>query len=625
MSEGGDVVTKGALGMKRTAAGAAAVALLITGVTANIAAGSTGGGSRSARAEEQIQKLLDASESQPETVPAGRGRPARADGLTRALANGKLDKAEYALERARSLFDLRKVRNQYGDVRRPASQDATLLLRDLAAQKENLTGFDGREAERILARPDDGDADPEGSGWEETATVATPFCRPSYTSPNRDICVHYVTDTDDAPSLVDNYDEFGTPGPNGAPDAVDDAYLAIWYAWANQVGTSGSNVANLGYPAPRKDGDNAFDVYLANIGADGLYGYCAADEPGRKNFKTSYGYCVFDDDYEQSEYEPGVFGFNALLVTAAHEFFHAIQFNMDWREQAVLMEGTATWIEDVEGPLNFLDPINANYAYLQDSALHSPEVSFDDYQLLGDGENFEYGAWLFYRFLEERYASSWGRDLIHAIWDEAAGSKSGVGAIKSALSHKNISFSKAFAEFARWNRTPATDNSGVGNYEEGNAYLVDIDYRYPAWDATFNASPWNPSSGKRSLPLDHLSSRYALWFPYFDSNYVDPNGYHYSNLKLKMTVDLPAKSRGPQAYLMVTSTTWNFTGADNNDRCTKTYPINLNDLGNGSKTVPFAKISCGGQTRNVFWTTLVLTNTGSHDNERYGFSSKVVK
>ncbi|HEY7875004.1 MAG TPA: hypothetical protein VIG64_07780, partial [Actinomycetota bacterium] len=64
------------------------------------------------------------------------------DALTRALKSKELDRGEYALARARSLFHLGKVREQYGDVAKPAPRDATLILRDLVLAYRQLSDGD---------------------------------------------------------------------------------------------------------------------------------------------------------------------------------------------------------------------------------------------------------------------------------------------------------------------------------------------------------------------------------------------------------------------------------------------------------------------------------------------------
>lgn len=69
------------------------------------------------------------------------------DALTDALTEGELTEAEYTLERARSIFQLTRVRREFGDVLRPSPRDATLILRDLAARVDDLSGADRKAAE----------------------------------------------------------------------------------------------------------------------------------------------------------------------------------------------------------------------------------------------------------------------------------------------------------------------------------------------------------------------------------------------------------------------------------------------------------------------------------------------
>ncbi|HVL64146.1 MAG TPA: hypothetical protein VM573_03135, partial [Actinomycetota bacterium] len=75
--------------------------------------------------------------TKPALLPA-----AREDALSRALEAGQLSEAEYALERARSLFTPKDVRARFGDVARPDPRNATIVLRDLAIRLKDLQGAD---------------------------------------------------------------------------------------------------------------------------------------------------------------------------------------------------------------------------------------------------------------------------------------------------------------------------------------------------------------------------------------------------------------------------------------------------------------------------------------------------
>ena len=209
----------------------------------------------------------------PKKLPLTRTAP---DALTRALARGELTPAEYALERAASLFHPGRVAARYGPIARPNPRDATLILRDLVVHVGNLSGADRQRALTILARPTDGKpADPDGYSVGE----ATPVCATH-------VCIHYVTSTPDAVDSTDDNDANGAPGPNGIPDYVDDA-LRVFESdvWGGEVTTRGfrapksdSNSANDGTSASDPTGGR-FDVYLAEIGDDNLYGYCTTDDP----------------------------------------------------------------------------------------------------------------------------------------------------------------------------------------------------------------------------------------------------------------------------------------------------------------------------------------------------------
>src|SRR5437762_12972165 len=81
--------------------------------------------------------------------------PMAHDALARALERGQLSEAQYAWQRARSLFRLDAVRREFGDVARPAPGDATLILRDLVLRYRSLSPAERPVARALLARPTD--------------------------------------------------------------------------------------------------------------------------------------------------------------------------------------------------------------------------------------------------------------------------------------------------------------------------------------------------------------------------------------------------------------------------------------------------------------------------------------
>ena len=265
-----------------------------------------------------------------------------------------------------------------------AEHDTTLALTRLRLAYPSLSAGERAAADALLARPTDGAADPEQFGY--TTAEATPLCGATF-------CVHYVTTTADAPAAVD-------VDLDGVPDWVETTLAELEAVVAFETGT-------LGYRHPATDGvrgGNAqFDVYLSQIGDDGLYGFCAPEEkvPGQR-FVYS-GYCVLDNDFTEFPLGP----LPSLQVTAAHEFFHAIQFDYDATEDRWFMEATATWVEE-----QYADAIDDNRQYLPYGQLGRPRQPLDEFDSFGQSQ---YGNWLFIELLSQDF----GPDVVRRIWNQA--------------------------------------------------------------------------------------------------------------------------------------------------------------------------------------------------------------
>ena len=564
--------------MKRTVT--RSLVLLVAGMVLTAGAVEASGGSRATH-----ETGLAAAERGRRSV-APRRDP---DALTRALSAGRLDRPEYALERAISLFDLNASRARWGEVNRPDPHDATLLLRDLVLHQDELSGADRRRAGRVLARPSDGASDPERDGW--TTNDRSRRCMTGLDgNPDADVCLNWVNET----------------GDKAEGSFIDDSAAEMRTVWTREID-------QLGYRAPQSDlnSDNhgangALDIYFADIGDDGLYGYCTTDEPHAGDKKTVSAYCVLDNDYKPSQYDsppPEVSGLDALRVTLAHEFFHAVQFNYDWTEKLFLMEGTAVWMEE-----QVYDPINAAYAFLFDSALHQPEVPLDAYQHNED-ENFEYGAFVFFTRLGEVYGAGFpgtAPGVIRGVWRFAGGTKRGIGAVRATINRRDFPGpperypgpSSPFRDFfTEWG---AANSLYDMYYEEGfdgdcagtGAYADVLHCQRPPYDGQFLLGGSQSSTGWRTLPLDRRSNRFAELVPL-------------SGNELELTVDLPDEDRGGEATLVRLE----------NPGGPRIFRVPLNHSGNGSRSVPI--------TSDTYDFQLVLTNTGASDNQKYKFKAEV--
>lgn len=420
-------------------------------------------------------------------------------------------------------------------------RDATLLLRDLAVSLPSLSRADRASAEALLARPSQ-DPDPDGIvTWGGTPEQQA--C--SATLP---LCVHWTTSGSHAPSPAD------TNPANGIPDWVDHTLAESERVWGREVTT-------LGYKQPLPDtssspngGGSQLDIYLADVGALSLYGYCTSDDPKLDRPLTPArrgvsAYCVVDNDYTGF---PAHSPLENLRVTVAHEFFHAVQFAYDFYEDRWLMEATATWVEDV-----VYDAIDDNRQYLDRSPLAQPGKPLD----LG-GSGYQYGAWIFFRYLSERYGDS----IIRGIWQRADDTPDQVStndlstyslrAIDATLRMRGTSLAIVFGSFAAANTTPKRF------YQEGKTYprLKRL--------TTFRLSRANPSTGWLYTDLDHLAARPLQ---------VKRGPGVAPSAKVRVTIDAPKAKAQPQARLVVRYA----------DGRAKIVPVALDRLGDGAATVAF--------------------------------------
>jgi hypothetical protein len=426
-----------------------------------------GAGAATAQAAEPFQR----------DVPAvSRGD----DGIARALESGRISEAEYALERVRSLVEPIRARLLFGEVEGPTRREATIVLRDLAARLDQLPPAERAIAERLLARPTS-----SSDSIRHYRAPARHTCGPR-------ICVHWVETTSDAPSLKD-------ANRNRIPDWVDRTRKVFGHVWDVEV-------TQLGYRRPKFDrtsqnhGPNGkLDVYIADVGSMGLYGYCTTDDPARGPRSDVSAYCVVDDDFSQRQFGGAATGVKALRVTAAHEFFHAVQFAYDWLEDLWLMEGTAAWIED-----EVYDTVNDNRQYLNVSPLSTQfawlPLDHDNRDYSEADSSYHYGVWIFWRYLSENY----GRGVIRRVW-KRADSKPGAldefsaKAAVNVLNSEGADFGDLIADFGVANLRPGA------NYSEGS--------HYPTPGPRTTTLVTNAGVAPKSVLVTHLSNSYYNFTP----------------------------------------------------------------------------------------------------------------
>ncbi|HJQ04259.1 MAG TPA: MXAN_6640 family putative metalloprotease [Nocardioides sp.] len=471
----------------------------------------------------------------------GGGQPAHASPATAAThlrPTMTHAQATDALSRADLLFH--GTRAQSRMVQR--HEDATMLLRDLRVAYPTLSPAQRQQADRLFARPGPSDNDPEfpvvytGTEQEECSAIVP-------------ICVHYdVTSGDpgghnDATNGVDPTDG---PDANTTPDYVDAIVAMMEHVW--------QTYAAAGYRMPLSDvdstdngnigGQNASqtDIYLGELSRYSLYGFCTSDDPRLDDTTTFFSYasayCVLDNNYAHAEY-PFHTPLENAEVTAAHEFFHAVQFSYDFYEDRWLMEATATWAED-----QLYTSINDNVQYLSMSPITRPDLPLD-YGTSNDNVTslHWYGTWIFFRFLTEREVTTKAGGLpvlIRDIWRRLDANKAAnpsapdlysLQGVRSALAAHGISFTTAMSQFDLAARHPTK------YFSEARAN------HYPAAPVAISGrvGPGFKNAWTR-FTLKHLSYRVLRLIPKSGMS----RAWH-----LRVHLDLPTKAQGAAATLWI--------------------------------------------------------------------------
>lgn len=414
-----------------------------------------------------------------------------------------------------------------GDVSGARRPDATLALRDLFVSLPQLRRDDRAQARRVLARPTDGASDQYDDGYTVRAKKKC----------TKKICMHWVPTTGDAP-----------PGQQW----VNRTLRTMKAVWRKEVG-------QLDYRRPVKDGriggkGGRFDVYLKDVGAQGLYGYCAPEYRKRGYKRLASGYCVLDNDFARSQY--GTKPIESLKVTAAHEFFHAVQFGYDYREDPWLLEATATWMEE-----RFADDINDNRQYLPDSQL---AVTYRPLDTFDPNRSIQYGNWVFFEYLSQRF----GVGVVKRIWQQAGhfrsdGKTYSTDAIERVLPRK-APFQKVYAQFAAANTTPAR------SYSEGEAWPT------PTWAGRGRLGKGEIANG--AVNIAHMATN--------DFRLTPKKELTRKKFKLRVKIDGPRRRTSPMAAVV-----WQKPSGE-----LKRMLVTLNRKGNGSRTVPFNR----KQTKRIY-------------------------
>ena len=421
------------------------------------------------------------------------GLPAAAQAATSRSATLHEAAARRAGERA--LHEARDAL-RYGHVK--TGLDVTSLLKELAVHLPALTGRERTEARRLLARPSTGASD-----------YQTGFSAPDHTHCGLHFCIHWLDAGPNAPPLDDANND-------GVPDYVEEMDGVFEHVY--QV----ENV-QMGWRAPVGDGwvggggFNKTDVYIADLGGQGIFGYSTPD-PGQTT-NSQAGYLVMDNDYSPSQYrysDP----LPPMEVTAAHEYNHVLQFGYDVLEDTWMLESTAVWMED-----KVYTDVNdyVSYVWPWTRMTQVPVTRFNSSDPSDDLNIKVYGDVVWNKWLDAHY----GQNLIRRAWEDSAAANPpsfAPAAYDAALRERGSSFFDAFVRFAA---DTAEWGANRGRFPEGNTW-PDV--------ARANGATLRPSSGQITGHLDHTA-------------YVLANVAPTHDRRIKLIGSLPSGTAGAVALV----------------------------------------------------------------------------
>jgi len=354
-----------------------------------------------------------------------------------AYKSGKLSHDEYVLNLLFNIVDRTKLDKEFQEEIPGIEKCGTSTFLKLREENKTASSFVQNEINKVVARP----------------------TKQKYLdSPKGYFRIHFDTSGTHAVYLP----SIDTLPQNGIPDYVDRTSEIFDRVWEYEIDT-------LGYDPPAPDGAsgggmNLFDIYLhKNAGAYGVT-YTETFFPGYLGRGGYSSYIHVDPAYQGFGYPDRTL---PMKVTAAHEFFHAIQFVYNANAGSWLLEITATWMEDIV--YDDIDDYSRFYLNVPSGVFLAPHNSL----LLEDGAH-EYSACIFAHHVSESY----GVSAIHKVWEETIGGVSGEIALDSALTSYGTNLADVYANYCVWNYfTGSRANTNLPHYSEGASYPQTLIHR----------------------------------------------------------------------------------------------------------------------------------------------------
>lgn len=277
--------------------------------------------------------------------------------------------------------------------------------------------------------------------------VSRPNLPLSYLSPSGRFRLHYTLEGIDAVEPT-------STNADGVPDFVYEAAIAADRAYDLLVGKYGFN-AHLddgGIDGPE------FDIYFVDTSSffgENYYGATIPETPAGTAYAT---YIAVENDFRENFYTRGL---DAVRVTIAHEYFHAVHFTYNFRNQDIFFyEWSSTWFEDEAYP-----EINDYLQYVPQffRTLHQPLHQRDGWH--------EYGAALFLKYWLSLHQPASLQRMWQGLLTQPA-----LQAIEAEIEARGSSFAEALSEFAGWCLFTGP-RAREGSYFPDAALFPEVTYR----------------------------------------------------------------------------------------------------------------------------------------------------
>ncbi|UCE05348.1 MAG: T9SS type A sorting domain-containing protein [bacterium] len=274
-----------------------------------------------------------------------------------------------------------------------------------------------------------------------------PILPDSLLSANQHFMIHYTTQGDNSVSFEDS-------NANSIPDRIEkiaDAFEKSYQVEIDQF--------NYQLPPSFNQGANPYDIYVVDLTNN--YAVTVPEDIDSTTWeqKNVSSYILFDNDFIGPGYH--IQGDDAIKITAAHEFFHAIQLGYIFRKtDGFFFEMTAVWMED-----QVFDGVD-NYLYYIDYFFSAPDVPLNAVSYtIQDIFKHIYGSCIFAFYLAENF----GQDAIRQIWQRMP-DKTALEATSDLFKHNGTNFESEFVRFSLWNFFTGNRSRPFYSYDDSHLF-----------------------------------------------------------------------------------------------------------------------------------------------------------